>query len=184
MNDTRNHLARKYAQAYLNLYAHQLNDDYFSNLDSLRLFLQTNGWLYHYLSIKNVEYSVKQDVIQRIAEIIGCTDYTTLLINTLLKSGRIDLLDTVIQKILEFYHLQQNIEKFTILTSHPLSDDEKEQVLTFIRHLTKKTITATFSVDESLICGIRVQSGQSFFERSIAHQLKDFEQSLLRRVSL
>lgn len=184
MNDTRSCLARKYAQAYLNLYAHQLNDDYFSNLANLRLFLLKNGWLYHYLNIKNVEYSVKQDVIQRIAEIVGYIDYTKLLISTLLKSGRIDLLDAVIEKILEFYHLEQNIENFTILTSHPLSDYEKEQILTFIRHLTKKIITATFSVDESLICGIRVQSGQSFFERSIAHQLKDFEQSLLRRVSL
>ena len=107
-----------------------------------------------------------------------------MLINTLIKDKRIELLDAVIEQILTCYNKSKDVENFIILTSHTLLENEKERVLEVLRSLTKHNIQATFNVDSSLICGIKIQSDRSFFERSIARQLKDFEQSILRRVGL
>lgn len=184
MNDTHNNIARKYAVAFLNLYEHELNSEYFKNLNGLFLFLKKNRWFYFYLGMSRIDDSTKQQAINHVGNILNCCHHTSLLINTLIKHKRIELLDSVIEQILSYYNKSKDVEIFTILTSHTLHDNEKDRIIAIIRSLTKHNIQATFDVDSSLICGIKIQSDRSFFERSIARQLKDFEQSILRRVGL
>lgn len=184
MISTRNQLARKYARAFLNVYNNELSSDYFSQLRALQLFLKKNKWLYHYLAIASIETTLKEQSIHQIVQTLGQPHHTELLMTTLLKANRIEILDIVVDHLLDFYEQDNKIEKFTITTSHALNNDDQERVKVFISSLTTNTITATFLVDKSLICGIKIQSNQSSFERSIAHQLKNFEKSLLQRVSL
>ncbi len=184
MNDAHNNIAQKYALAFLNLYAHELSSEYFQNLKGLFLFLKKNRWFYFYLGMSHIDHATKQQAIDLVGEILNCCHHTSRLINTLIKHNRIELLDAVIEQILTCYNKSKNVETFTILTSHMLQKDEKECVLKSIRSLTEHNIQATFDVDPSLICGIKIQSDRSFFERSISRQLKDFEQSILRRVGL
>lgn len=177
-------LAKKYACAFLNLYHTQLSDWYFDNLMSLGVFLKNNSWIFVYLSIPTVDYEIKQKVIHRVGESLQFCHHTSILINTLLKHNRIELLGSVIKQIQIRNRTQKNIEVFTVKTSHDLDDEQKNSIIDFIKKITSSHITVQFLQDPSLIVGLKIQSDVHRWERSVARQLRDIEQNILRQVSL
>lgn len=177
-------LAKKYACAFLNLYQSQLSDWYFENLASLGVFLKNNRWLYVYLSIPTVDYAVKQKVIYRVSESLQFCSHTTILINSLLNTNRIELLGSVIEQIQIENRKRKNIELCTIKTSHVLDDEQKNVVIDFVKKIIPSRISVQFLHDPSLIVGLKFQTGEHRWERSVARQLKDMEQKFLRQVSL
>lgn len=177
-------LAKKYACAFLNLYQTQLSNWYFENLASLGVFLKNNRWLYVYLSIPTVDYAVKQKVIHRVSESLQFCSHTSILINTLLNHNRIELLGTVIEQIQIENRKRKNIEICMIKTSHRLDDEQKNKVIDFVKKIIPSHITVQFVQDPSLIVGLKIQTDQHRWERSVARQLRDMEQKFLRQVSL
>ncbi len=99
MNDAHNNIARKYAVAFLNLYADELPSEYFQNLNGLVRFLKKNRWFYFYLGMSHIEHAIKEQAVDHVGEILKCCHHTSMLINTLIKDKRIELLDAVIEQI-------------------------------------------------------------------------------------
>lgn len=177
-------LAKKYASAFLNLYHDELSDWYFENLDSLRFFLNENPWLYVYLAIPSVHFDVKKKVIHRISEIIQFCIHTEILILTLLKHNRIELLGRVIQQIQLCHKKRRGLSVFSVYSSHQLNENQKSSILDFIKKMTQSQVSIQFYQDPSLIVGLRIQNGDLRWERSMVRELRDIELDVLRQVSL
>ena len=89
------------------------------------------------------------------------------LMRVLLTQKRIDLLNLVLKNLLLLYKEKHAIEHFTCITSHEIDQATKKKILTFISSRTSNTVECDFTTDKNLIIGIRIESKNYFWERSI-----------------
>ena len=177
-------IANKYAISFLNLFFFQISDELIEKLIKLEKFLKKNRLFYIYLRIPSLSYLIKQKALNRLCHAFELDKPIARLIFLLLDQGRIEILDKVLGKIVVFYRRRKNIELFNVISSHPLSDDEKMKVTKFIKHVSSGEILANFIEDKNLIAGLRIQSSSFLWERSIAKQLRDVKRFIFKQVGL
>lgn len=178
-------IARKYANAFLNLYFDALNEKHVAGLDNFYSFLLLNPGVLHYLNLPGLTEIVWQDFLSRLYVQFALPDQLVKLMKVLLDARLIVLLPIVIQCLLREFWKRKHVIHFFIRSSHSLNSDEKDRVIAFLTNKTGAAlVVAQFDVDASLICGIVMKSDTYIFEHSVARELKIFEESLLQRVRL
>ena len=176
-------IAKKYAIAFLNVFSDQISNDHLEKWLELEDFLKKNKLFYVYLSIPRISYPLKQKALSTVAKALHLQKPITKIMFLLLEHGRIEILHSVLNKIIYWYRQFNNIEFFKITSSHKLSEDEKKSVVKFAKFVSKKgKVVTDFDIDKKLICGLRIQSNIFLWERSIAKQLRDVKQSIFKQV--
>ena len=174
-------LAKKYAVAFLNCYNENFTSQDIESCISLEKFLKKNIYFYMSLRMPSIPSSAKKTAIANILKPFALKKYFFTLINTLLDSGRIDILHHVLARIRKEYNRQNRIEFFKITSSHPLTASEKIIMKKLLQGMTNKNIVTDFAIDESLIVGLRAQSTISLWERSIKKELSDISTSIVQK---
>lgn len=178
-------LARKYARAFLNLYFDVLGDQHVIALAHLHGTLSTHRGVLAYLSLPGLTVQVRQEFFSRLCENFVLPPYFYRLIIVLSERNNVDLLPAVVMAIMKEFWRRKHIIHFEVHSSHALLTDEQAAVVGFLTNKTGAAVVqASFFVDESLICGIKMRSDGYIFEHSVARELKKFEQSLLERVRI
>ena len=106
------------------------------------------------------------------------------LIQVLVARRRVELLPAVIIAILQEFWRRKHIVHFEVTSSQELALPLQAAVVEFLIKQVGSVVKATFEIDDTLICGIKMRSDSYMFEHSIARELKKFEESLLQRVRL
>lgn len=177
-------LAKKYARAFLNVYPQECTPQLLQKVEAFIAFLTATPLYLTMLSLPSIELSQKQSVVAQTVATFHLQPCTQSLLFLLLQQKRIELLPKILQKILFLAKQERDEESFTITSSHPLTGEEKNTVINFIKkHILKKIIT-TFTTDTSLISGIQIKSDTLLWERSIAKQLRNIKQMVLRQEEL
>lgn len=184
MNVKESVMAKKYANAFVNLYFDEFTDTFLRKLTNLADFFKKNRYAYVYLRIPTISRRVKTEALDKIASAFKLEIEIKKLMYALLDNDRISILDTVLNYIQVVYRFREGIEIFKSISSHPLAQEEKEKVKLFIKNNTKNKILIKFLVDEKLIIGLRIQSNDFLWERSIEKQLNDIKKFMLRRAGL
>ena len=178
-------LARKYARAFLNLYFDALSDQHIGAIAKLQELLRENRSVLCYLSIPGLTEQAQQEFLTKLCERFDLPAYFHRLIEVLAGKNNVELLPAIVAAITKEFLRRKHIIHFVVHSSHELQADERVAIVNF---LTKKTgaavVHADFFVDEALICGIKMRSDGYLFEHSVARELKNFEQLLLRRVQI
>lgn len=177
-------ISKKYATAFLNVFADQISNDSLEKWIDLSKFLKNNKLFYIYLRIPSISYFIKQKALLKIASALKLGKPITKMIFLLLDHGRIEILDQVLNKIILLYRREINVKSFTVTSSHDLIDNEKIKVIEFIKSISKSSVLADFQKDEKLIIGLRIQNLTFLWERSIAKQLRGIKRSIFKRVGL
>ncbi|MFA6527010.1 MAG: F0F1 ATP synthase subunit delta [Candidatus Babeliales bacterium] len=179
-------LARKYAQAFINLNRDKLSPRSFSHLQALKDFCKLNKKFFIFLSISSIPYESKKKALDRMAKALKIEPFTQRLLDALLKKRRIHLLNIIIRDIVELYKDLAHITSFKVFTSHELEDVQKKKIINFIQTAAtpNTTINTTFNIDRSLISGIRIKSKTLYWEYSLAQQLSVLKKNLYQRVGL
>lgn len=175
--------ANKYAIAYTNLYISELNDNSVQVLLSLATFLKHNSSFCAYLSIPSLDLASKQSFIKKLCEIFKLTQNQCTLINLLIKNKKIDLLASVLQRIVVHYNNRRGVTKVSVLTSHVVSEDQKIMITRFIANKLKLKATIDFMLSKKLICGIRIKSENVLWEKSIVKYLAALEKNNILQVT-
>jgi len=179
-----NIIAKTYATAFVNVYFDDLSDDYINRLSKLAIFLKSNKQPYIYLRIPKIPQEVKIKALNKVAQAFNLEEGIKKLMYALLETDRIEILDKVLNQIKIVYQRQAGVELFEVISSHSLSDEEKEKVLIFIKANSKYKVKAKFIVDKKLIVGLRIKSNSFLWERSIVKQLRDIKQFMFNQAEL
>lgn len=179
-----NPVAQKYAKAFFNLYGDAFDRESAEKVFKLSRYLRDNRSIFAYFNIPSISREKKKSVLVSICEKIGVPKEVTFLIDPLFHQRRIELFSVILCLFVLQFRKHHNILKCTIFTSREISDKEKNTIKEAFGSLTKAQLIAEFSVDKSLIEGIRIQSNTMLWESSIAQKLKVLEYSILQRVRL
>lgn len=176
-----NIIAKKYARAYLNLYAQEFSKEDLQKFSALEQFFKVHQDLYVFLRITTIPKAVKEEAFRKITKAFGIDTHVEKLMKLLLTHGRIEILNKVLRQIRYCYKRQFNIETLMVTTSHPLTKSEQVKVKQFIASQSDATLMTTFNVDPSLIIGIRIESMTFLWERSIKKILTKLHHSMVTK---
>lgn len=126
---------------------------------------------------------IKPDKKVKIIDIIisgNTTEITQAFTRLLVKKGRESNLPEVTSAFIDQYKKHKNIYSVKLITAHPLSEDLKNAIVNQIRSTSDmQNIELETSVDDKLIGGFVLQTGDKLIDASIAYDLntiaKQFE---------
>lgn len=98
-----------------------------------------------------------------------------LMLSLLSAQGARDLFPRVVSNFFRLYRERHAVILCKIMSSHELSDDQKQVVEGFLHRQTQRKIVYTAAVDRELIAGIRIQGESFLWEQSVAHRLRLLE---------
>lgn len=98
----------------------------------------------------------------------------------LLERNRIDILESLIDKVQDLAYEERNVASAKVYTVKPLSGDVKaELATTFAKKVGKSELIIDNIVDSELIGGIKIRIGNRIFDGSIKGQLDRLERQLV-----
>jgi ATP synthase F1 delta subunit len=129
----------------------------------------------------SISISEKKKICDLLLRECNAEDSLYNLIYKLIEDGRVEIIVEVLKSLLFEYNKRHGLESFTVSSSHELTVEQKETLITFIKSMTSSTPEVAFSIDQSLIVGLRIQSDCSLWERSIKKELVEMSTTLVRR---
>ena len=165
-------IAKRYAQAFLNLFIDDLTDADFIQVQHSIAFFSQNRPLLALLKVPHIQAEQKIAALEQVL----ITNYKLpeafkKLITLLVHNKRAALILETLEQLKKLYRAHQNIEFYKISSSHVLNDDELKILQKFLAQKTGRTIFYTYTIDPNLIAGIRMQSNERLWEYSIKKQL-------------
>lgn len=173
-------IAKKYAQALLNINAVNMNYDNIKHIEKIGLLIKQDPSWDLFLKVFMIENSVrKEDLFSRIKQ-LGFPEYMYRLIMLLIDTKRLFLLSEICHFVGIYFRKKNTIVEYHITSCLPLSTTDKERINDFLTAHTQGSIEATYALDQTLIAGVRMQSKTHIWEKSIAQQLRDVQLKRMR----
>jgi F-type H+-transporting ATPase subunit delta len=165
-------LAKKYAQAFLNLYIQSLSYDDYTTFKTAAEALKNNHSFFSLLNIPTLSLKQKTDALFAVLESLHISSSLNPLIKLIIKHQRIFLIPELFEALVQIYEQRKKIIPFTIMCSHTLQPQSLETLKKFLSKKTDAHITYNFVVNKKLIAGIRMRSDLFLWEYSVAKQLR------------
>jgi len=171
--------ARRYAQAFLNLFALSSTD--MQNVAKAIHFLDTHREIFSLLKVPLLDPQIKLNALTEY--LLGQFSLPATfekLISVLLLQKRTYLIQNVLKEMIELYEEKKGIETFIITSAGALDPNDMEKIEQFLARHTHHTIVCVQEEDKRLIAGIRMQSNYHVWEYSIRKRLAAIEYHNLR----
>lgn len=180
MNYAESILARRYAQAYLNVYIDSISYKDFRAIRSSGAFFNQNKNLLFFLNWPAIKTSEKINALREAMHYCQIPESINRLIDLLAEHKRMFLIGAILQLICKLYEKKHAIAQVTISTSHPVTDQELKVMQQFLANKTGLSIIYDYKIDKKLIAGIRLQSDTFLWEYSINKHLESIKLPLIR----
>ncbi len=173
-------VARKYAQACINVFLEHISLDDFYNIVAAQKYIKARKRILFFLRLSVIQDSIKKQVLYTICEKFKLGKPIQKLVNLLIDDKRSFLFEQVLSALIELYKKKQHIYAFKFIGAYELSPKDEEQLQAFLAKQTGYDIIYESMVDKELIAGVRLQSDTLLWEHSIRKQLHDIELQLIR----
>lgn len=116
--------------------------------------------------------NLKVNVVTRISEEMELSEKMKRFLAILVDKGRFSLLNLILKNFEDIWNRRNNIYKMEIISSIPLKEDEKSEIVEILSRVKKGKIKAEFSVDPEILGGIIIKEGHKIFDCSIKGNLE------------
>jgi F-type H+-transporting ATPase subunit delta len=172
-------IAKRYARAFFEIAGEDKQyEKYFSELQSVVSLIDGNTDLKEFLSNPIFDQSDKKVVIGKILEKIQISRMTENFINLLVDKRRIDVLSGILGSYQELMDKALRRIQVEVKTAFPLKGDLAERLQKGLEEMTGKAVDMAVSEDESLLGGLVVRVGDTYYDGSIKTQLNNIRNLL------
>lgn len=166
-------LAKKYAQAFINLFSSTLSHDSLVTIEQAYRFLQKDRYIIVLLSLPHLTFEQRTTMIHDFMRHFSLPIQLNKIMVLLLTHNRSFLIPPVLRYIMQLYKKHTNVLDFSIITAHQLSAENFKTIKQFLSQLTHKDIIYHEQINPALIAGIRLQSDEYVWEYSVRKQIKN-----------
>lgn len=174
-------VARKYAQAFLTIFAHEIMLDDIKKLAETEQYLRTNKKILSLLSIPVANEKTQQAMIEKIVTHFSLKNCFTNLFLLILSRHHSHLIPHVLWYINQLYKKQHDTIDCLITSSHDLTQTTIDSITRFFKDITGKNVIYYHTIDKKLIAGIRLQSPEYLWEYSVHKQIQSIAHSCENR---
>lgn len=161
---------REYARALFNLATEENSvEQYCEELCALKTVFAENPDYVEFLACPAIPLSERTAAID---EAFGTmTEHVVSFIKVLCENGRIRTVNACAEEYILLAMAHSNRTVADIYSAVPLDDEQKQSVIIKLEKLTGKSIDPIYTVDESLIGGIKINVAGKTYDGSIKHRL-------------
>lgn len=172
MNIFYDKLSKKYARAFVNLFADKLDVALAQRIEGLSLYLHKHRSALFYVQLTALDDANTKQNFESLLAYFKVDIIIQSLIDLLLEHKRLFLLPRILHHVYELYLEKVNIMSFEIESAIYLHEPELVQLKTFLEHKTGKNILYRIKQNKDLIAGLKIYSNTLGFEHSIRKQLR------------
>ena len=173
-------LAIKYAQAYLGIWDSVLDFALIEKINEAAYFLYKNRRVLFLLQVPLIPRKIKEEALQDFCIRFELPDSIHKLIVLLLDHKRGDLIAAVFKAIVVQYKKRHAITTFFVSSTLPLTESQCVTIEQFMNQKIVGTKLFHYTIDSTLIAGIRIQSDTLLWEYSIAKRLRTISHIAIR----
>jgi ATP synthase F1 delta subunit len=164
-------IAKKYAQAFYAVFPQAVTFADLTKLEQAQIFLQTHKRTLFFLQLPQFDTDTQLSMIEDLIGYFLLPHHVAKLFLLLLSHNRSFYIPDVLSFVIQLYKERNNIIDFSIISSHELDEKNRSLIKQFLEHSTDKTIMGNYTIDTSLIAGIRLQSIGYMWEYSVRKQI-------------
>ena len=109
---------------------------------------------------------------------------SVMFINIIIAKKRESLIQGIAKSFTDLYKNHNNIESAIIKTAAPISPQLKQDVLEYIKSITKNSVELTEVVDEKIIGGAIITMGDKQLDASVSSEITELRQIFNRNLYL
>ncbi|MBN1663258.1 MAG: ATP synthase F1 subunit delta [Deltaproteobacteria bacterium] len=172
-------IAKRYARAFFDIAGEDNQyEKYFGELQSVSSIIGGNKDLKEFLSNPIFDQSDKKVVVGQILGKVDISHMTENFINLLVDKRRIDVLPDIADSYRELMDGTLRKIQVEVKTAFPLKSDLMERLQKSLEVMTGKAVEMAVSEDASLLGGLVVKVGDTYYDGSIKTQLNNIRNLL------
>lgn len=172
-------IAKRYARAFFEIAAEEKQyEKYFNELNSVASIINENKDLKEFLSNPIFDLSDKKAVVRKVLDRVQISAMTENLVNLLVDKRRIYLLSGILSSYQELMDKVLRKIQVEVKTAFPLKNDLTQRLQKGLEEMTGKSVEMAISEDASLLGGLVVRVGDTYYDGSIRTQLNNIRNLL------
>lgn len=174
-------VAKRYAKALYDIGTEQGKSEIFAdNLKELATLLSDNTEVSEMLMNQSIQSGDKKNAMNVI--IADMDQLVKNFINLVLDKNRADCLLAMCESYMAYLEEQANILHAVVTSAVPLTDEQVGKIEDKFSKIMDQTVKAETAVNASLIGGVQVRIGDTVYDGSVSHHLKQLSDSLKETV--
>jgi F-type H+-transporting ATPase subunit delta len=165
-------LGHKYAQAYMKTLGVALTFSEYERFRAFGSFIKTYERSLVILSVPVLSDYEKRAALERLSALYELPASINALWALLIEHKRIVLVPACVEELCELFERRENIQRFTISSSHELDVQSVALIKDYLERATGKKVVEELALDKRLIAGIRLQSNDYVWEYSVRKQIR------------
>jgi F-type H+-transporting ATPase subunit delta len=168
-------IGRRYARAMLEVSIKQRN--FSVVLEELERFfnqMQSTPLLQTLFANPAISPQTKQNVLKEVSAKLRFQDLTFNFLKTLIRRGRLNLLEQIIVSAEQQFLEKQGIMVVEVISAQKLSPQEETRLAQKLQNFTGKKVQLENRVDPNLIGGVITRIGTTLYDGSVPAQLEQF----------
>ena len=142
-----------------------------AQLDSFLSLFSENEELRTSLLVPSYPLSVKQGIVREISKTLKMEKIVLNFLLVILEKGRIEQIEEVVTAYQRVLDDKAGVVAVDVASAHQLSSQEQKRLEDAMQKVTGKDVKLSYSVDEELIGGLRLQVGSTVYDGSILSSL-------------
>jgi len=175
MKSTR--ITSRYAKSLLSLSIEQnVLDKTFSDMKHIQKICSESKELSLLLKSPIVKIDKKLSILSEVFS-SSVSEITMTFINIITSKKREMHLEGIVESFISLYKKHNNIETVALITSHPIDEKTKLEILDFVKKNGKQNIEMTQGIDEELLGGMIIRMGDKQLDASVSRNIKKLKKS-------
>ena len=146
-------------------------------LNDFVVLMKKDSTINAFLQSKSIDKNQKVGIFKNALNDIVNNDLLDVII-VMVENDDINLLSDVNRNFLSLAKKKLNVAYVEVIASFDMEDDSKNNLLQELKTATKKEIDLNFSVDKSLIGGLKIKVDDMLFDSSLKTKLDFFKQNV------
>lgn len=124
------------------------------------------------LLVPSYPLSVKQGIVREISKVLKIEKIVLNFLLVLLEKGRLRQIEEVFSAYQAVLDNKAGVVRVDVASAHELAEADQESIAAAMKKVTGKDVKLSYSVDENLIGGLRLQAGSTVYDGSILSSLE------------
>jgi F-type H+-transporting ATPase subunit delta len=172
-------IAKRYAKAFFEIAGEDKQyEKYYGELQAVATIIDGNKDLKEFLSNPIFDQSDKKAVVGQILGKVEISQMTENFVNLLVDKRRIDVLSDIAASYQELMDSALKKIQVEVKTAFPLKSELTQRLQKSLEEMTGKAVEMAISEDTSLLGGLVVRVGDTYYDGSIKTQLNNIRNLL------